>query len=215
MPSSNAAVPSSPAQPAGPGRLARWLRETRGLLLILLLMGIARTSFANHYMVPSGSMQPTLEPGDRVAVDMSAYGLRVPFTDLQLVERGTPQRGDVVVFKSPADGTRLIKRVVAVAGDTVQLAGGHLRINGRAMASPVQPDVERFGNRSATLGLWHGGGPDIDGLVVPQGKLLVLGDHRGNSLDGRFFGLVDARSVYARALGVYWRSGEGPLWQSL
>lgn len=196
-------------------RFAPWLKEARSLLLLLLLLGLARTSFANHYQVPSGSMEPTLFPGDRVAVDMTAYGVRIPFTDVQLVPRGVPQRGEVVVFKSPADGTRLIKRVVAVGGDRVQLLDGHLSINGIALASGRQPDAEVFGSRVAQLELDMGGGPDIADSVIPAGKLLVLGDHRGNSVDGRFFGLVDADVVYARALGVYWRSGDGPVWKRL
>ena len=201
--------------PQPKSRFAPWLKEARSLLLLLLLLGLARTSFANHYQVPSGSMEPTLFPGDRVVVDMSAYGLRLPFTDLQLVRRGQPQRGEVVVFKSPADGTRLIKRVVAVGGDRVQLIDGHLSINGTALASAQEPDVEVFGKRRVPLGLDMGGGSDIERATIPQGQLLVLGDHRGNSADGRYFGLIDAGSVYARALGVYWRSGEGVVWKGL
>ena len=196
-------------------RFAPWLKDVRALLLLLVLLLIARTSFANHYPVPSGSMEPTLYPGDRVVVDMSAYGLRLPFTDLQLVHRGQPRRGEVVVFKSPADGTRLIKRVVAVGGDQVQLIDGRLRINGSALASPHAPEVEVFGQRHVQLGLDMGGGSDIERVTIPEGQLLVLGDHRGNSADGRYFGLVDAGSVYARAVGVYWRSGEGVVWKRL
>lgn len=203
--------------PPGRGRrLAQWLRrELLPLAVMLLLLGAARSSFANHYQVPSGSMQPTLQPGDRVAVDMSAYGLRLPFTDQVLVRRGQPQRGDVVVFDSPRDGTRLIKRVVAVGGDRVQLRDGLLRINGKPLASAAEPSLEHFGARQAQLDLADGGGPDIADLVVPQGHLLMLGDHRGNSLDGRFFGLVPSEEVYARALGVYYRRGEGLAWHRL
>ncbi len=203
-------------KPTRAARLRRWLAtEGRSILLTLGLLMLARTSFANHYQVPSGSMEPTLLPGDRVVVDMSAYGVRIPFTDVQLVPRGEPQRGDVVVFKSPADGTRLIKRVVAVAGDRVELVDGHLAIDGVALAPPAHPDIELYGERSAQLGLDMGGGPDIAPTRIPPGKLLVLGDHRGNSVDGRYFGLVDADAVYARALAVYWRSDEGFVWKRL
>ena len=197
-------------------RVAAWLyREALPLLLMLALLVVARSSFANHYHVPSGSMQPTLEPGDRVVVDMSAYGLRVPFTRHVLVGRGRPQRGEVAVFASPEDGTRLIKRVVAVGGDKVQLLDGRLSINGEPMASAGDGDAERFGQRLAQLDLGDGGGPDIVEATVPEGHVLVLGDHRGRSADGRWFGFVEADAISGRAVAVYWRRGEGPSWKRL
>lgn len=198
-----------------PGRRGRLVREAKSILLMLALLTVARTSFANHYTVPSGSMENTLMPGDRVLVDMSAYGLRVPFTDITLVERGRPQRGEIAVFKSPADGSRLIKRVVAVGGDRVSVVDGHLSINGRAMASEALPDIEWFGARRAELNLDRGGGRDVFDATIPGGQVLVMGDHRGDSFDGRYFGLVPARSLYARATAVYWRSGDGLVWQRL
>ncbi|MFA1721165.1 signal peptidase I [Xanthomonas campestris] len=196
-------------------RAAHWSRkELLPLLVLLVLMAAARSSFANHYQVPSGSMQPTLEPGDRVVVDMHAYGWRLPLSNRIVVEGDRPQRGEVVVFDSPRDGTRLIKRVVAVAGDRVDLIDGHLQINGEPLASEGR-DAERFGAHLAPLNLGNGGGPNIAGLTVPPGKLLMLGDHRGNSLDGRYFGLVDAPAVYGKAVAVYYRRGEGLEWQRL
>ena len=189
--------------------------EGRQLLAMLLLLAIARTSFANHYGVPSGSMEYTLMPGDHVMVDMSAYGVRIPFTEVTVVPRGTPRRGEIAVFKSPRDGVRLIKRVVAVGGDRVVLENGHLSINGKPLADPGAPGAERFGDRHAPLNLDAGGGPDIDDLVVPPGQVLVVGDHRGNSIDGRYFGLVPASALYARAVAVFWRRGEGPVWKAL
>lgn len=194
--------------------LRHWLRrELLPLAVMLLLLGVARSSFANHYQVPSGSMQPTLMPGDRVVVDMHSYGLRVPFGNQVLVAGRSPARGEVVVFDSPANGERLIKRVVAVGGDEVRLLGGHLSVNSRSLA--VAADEEQFGEVRARLDLRDGGGPDIAGLTVPAGQLLVLGDHRGNSLDGRYFGWVRADAVYGRAIGVYYRRGEGLQWTRL
>ncbi|TDK20520.1 signal peptidase I [Luteimonas aestuarii] len=193
----------------------RMLREHGPLLLLILLMMVARSSFANHYQVPSGSMQPTLQPGDRVVVDMSAYGLRLPFTGIEVLARGAPAPGDVVVFKSPGDGTRLIKRVVAVEGQTVALQQGRLWIDGRPLQVIGDGDAERVGGRVVQLDLAHGGGPDIVPLTIPEGQVLVLGDHRGNSVDGRYFGLVPADALYAKAVGVYWRRGEGPVWKRL
>lgn len=192
-----------------------WRSEWFTLAIILGLMTLARTSFANHYQVPSGSMEPTLQPGDRVAVNMMAYGLRVPFTDIELVDRGEPEPGDVVVFKSPADGTRLIKRVVAVGGDTVALSDGRLWINGTPKFDAETSEIERLGTRDVQLNLNDGGGPDIATRTIPEGMALVLGDHRGNSADGRFFGLVPMKSLYGRAQAVYYRSGEGFGWKTL
>ena len=204
------------ARPTATQRSLAWLKkEALPLLVMLGLLAAARDTLANHYVVPSGSMQPTLQPGDRVVVDMRAYGLRLPFTGRELVATGVPQRGEVAVFDSPVDGTRLIKRIAAVAGDHVQLREGHLSINGRPLQIAGLQDAEAFGDRRARLDLDMGGGPDIADLVVPAGKVLVLGDHRGSSFDGRFFGFVDAGKVYGRAVAVYYRRGDGFEWQRL
>ena len=196
--------------------VARWLRsELPQLLLMLLLLAAARDSFANHYYVPSGSMEHTLEIGDRVAVDMRAYGVRLPFTDVQLLATGKPERGDIAIFDSPEDGVRLIKRVAAVAGDEVELVDGRLSINGVSRESIDDTDTELFRNHRATLNLAYGGGPDIHQLKIPAGQVLMLGDARGNSHDGRFFGLVPASELYGRAVAVYYRRGQGLGWTSL
>lgn len=199
-----------------PERTWRWMRsELPQIVLMLALLAAARDSFANHYYVPSGSMEHTLEIGDRVAVDMRAYGVRLPFTDVRLIVTGRPERGDIAVFDSPQDGTRLIKRVAAVAGDQVELADGRLSINGVPLEAMDAKDVEVFGDHLAALNLSHGGGPDIHGLTVPEGQVLMLGDARGNSIDGRFFGLMPASELYGRAVAVYYRRGEGLAWHRL
>lgn len=201
---------------AAPNRMLHWLKkEALPLAVMLGLLLAARDSLANHYQVPSGSMQHTLMPGDRVVVDMRAYGLRLPFTSVELLHTGQPQRGDVAVFDSPVDGIRLIKRIAAVGGDRVELHEGHLSINGQPLAEAGAAEIEDFRQHLAQLDLGQGGGPDISGLTVPVGKVLMLGDHRGNSADGRYFGLVDASALYGKASRVYYRRGEGFTWQSL
>ncbi|RPE75447.1 signal peptidase I [Vulcaniibacterium tengchongense] len=204
-------------KPAARGwRWLRWLRtEALPLLAMLLLLTSARSSFANHYHVPSGSMEPALMPGDRVLVDMSAYGLRIPFTGIDVVARGEPKPGDVAVFDSPLDGTRLVKRVVAVGGQRIELRRGWLTVDGRALRARGDGPVERFPGKDVMLNLDAGGGPDIPPATVPEGYVLVLGDHRGNSLDGRFFGLVPEQALYGRAVAVYFRRGEGFVWRRL
>ncbi|MDR6841963.1 signal peptidase I [Pseudoxanthomonas sacheonensis] len=199
-----------------PGKIRRWVRtELPQIALMLVLLAAARDSFANHYYVPSGSMEHTLEIGDRVAVDMRAYGVRLPFTNVQLIATGKPERGDIAVFDSPQDGIRLIKRVAAVAGDEVELVDGRLSINGVPLETIEAADIEVFRNHRAMLNLSHGGGPDIHGLTIPDGEVLMLGDARGNSIDGRFFGLVPVGELYGRAVAVYHRRGEGFAWRRL
>jgi signal peptidase I len=118
-------------------QLNRWRRvaqELRGMAFIVLGILIARSSFADHYFVPSGSMEYTLISGDRVVVDKMAYGLRLPFTDVKVTQGTAVSRGEVVIFDSPRDGVRLIKRIVAVGGDSVEVKNGHLFIDSQPMA---------------------------------------------------------------------------------
>ena len=192
-----------------------WLRtELPQILLILVAVFAARSTLADHYYVPSGSMEYTLLSGDRVLVNKAAYGLRVPFTKFEILDGARVDRGDIVIFDSPRDGTRLIKRIVAVGGDTVALSRGHLTVNGASLASHTGV-VEVFGERIAVLNLDDGGGPDIDETTIPAGMLLAVGDHRGSSLDGRYFGLVPESEIYGKAIGVYRRKDEGFTWRPL
>lgn len=196
-------------------RLRKILRDWLPSILLVLMMLVARSTLADHYHVPSGSMENTLLPGDHVLVNKAAYGLRLPFTHRVLVPGDEPVAGDVVIFDSPEDGTRLVKRVVAVGGDHVVLHHGRLVVNGQPLAAPMAPGYEQFDGKLAELNLGSGGGPDIRGLVVPPHEVLVLGDHRGNSHDGRYFGTVPVASLYGRASAVFWRDQGGPAWKPL
>lgn len=192
-----------------------WIRgELPQLLLLVTLILAGRSSLADHYFVPSGSMEYTLMSGDRVVVDKTAYGLRVPFTSVELIGGDSVQRGEVIIFDSPSSGVRLIKRVVGIGGDTVSIDNGSLFVNGVALAGEDR-SIEFFDRRKARLNLADGGGPDIMQMRIPPGMLLAVGDHRGNSHDGRFFGLIEEQRVYGKALGIYRRRGEGLVWLPL
>ncbi len=189
-----------------------WKSELISLAVVLAAVTVARSSLADHYYVPSGSMEYSLMPGDRVIVDKTAYGLRVPLTKIDIFGSSTPDRGDIAVFDSPQDGTRLIKRIVAIGGDVVSVVDGQLSINGRPLGNR---ELEHFGARDALLNLTDGGGPDVHELKIPPGKILAMGDHRGNSNDGRYFGLIDEHELFGRAVAIYYRRGEGFTWKSL
>ncbi len=197
-------------------RIRKLLRENASLILVIAFVVVARGSFADHYVVPTGSMEPNLMPGDRVFVSKTAYGLRLPYSNIELGGDHSPERGDVVIFDSPESGTRLVKRVVAVAGDRVAMKGGRLVLNDQPLSDPARPGLEHFPEGpDVRLNLIHGGGPDLNPTTVPEGHLLMVGDARGNSRDGRFFGFVEEEAVYARALRVFYRKGEGFSWLPL
>src|SRR5438045_1025526 len=106
--------------------------EIRVFILMLLIISSLRSALADWNDVPTGSLKPTIQEGDRVVVNKLAYDLKVPFTMIELAKWGDPRRGDIVVLFSPRDGTRLVKRVVAVPGDRIEMRDEQLFVNGQA-----------------------------------------------------------------------------------
>jgi signal peptidase I len=193
--------------------LPRDLVSVLGASAIVL---VARASFADHYQVPTGSMEPTVAVGDQICVSKAAYGLRLPATERYLVEGAGPSRGDVVVLLSPTDGEVLLKRVVAVPGDVVAVTDGRVAIDGKP--APLREEdggvTEELGGREHALSIAYGGGPDMGPTLVPRDAYLVLGDNRGNSRDGRFFGWVARGAILGKAVAVCLHDGK-PVWQAL
>ena len=196
-------------------RFRRIVREIAFLTVVVGLLLSARSSLADHYRVPTGSMIPTVEVGDRVIVNKAAYGLRVPFTDAYITTYGGPYRGDVVVLDSPEDDKVLLKRVVGLPGDVISVRDGRILLNRKPVAVYAGGDAlhERLGDRLHAVRLDHGGGSDYGPVEIAEGRYLVMGDNRGLSHDGREFGLVERRAIFGRAVAVYWR--HGPVWQDL
>ncbi len=124
-------------------RLAKLWRDTvRPILVILVVLGSFRSAVADWNDVPTGSMKPTILEGDRIFVNKLAYDLKVPFTKWRLLAWAGPRRGDVVICFSPADGTRLVKRVIGLPGDRIELRNNLLLINGTAATyRPIDPAV--------------------------------------------------------------------------
>lgn len=198
-----------------------WQTEIRPLLLLALVVFAGRSSFADWNDVPTGSMKPTILEGDRVFVNKLAYDLKVPFTTWHLAEWGNPRRGDIAVFYSPYDGTRLVKRVIGLPGDVVELRDGQLLLNGHPMSyAPLDPAVAR---QVTTAEQTHGrfaseqlperthavmalpGVParrTFAPVRVPEGHYFMLGDNRDNSFDSRFWGAVPRQQIIGRATAV-------------
>jgi signal peptidase I len=190
--------------------------EIRIFLLMLLVVSSLRSALADWNDVPTGSMKPTIEIGDRVVVNKLAYDLKVPFTTISLFKWADPVRGDIVVLFSPVDGTRLVKRVVAVPGDTIAMAENQLFINGKAvqwspLTSTDDPDQgltfvasEILGGRKHKVMLT----PQVPAvrsfapMTVPAGHYFVLGDNRDNSNDSRFIGFIGRKQIVGEATAV-------------
>jgi signal peptidase I len=196
--------------------MATWIRDNRGFLIFLLLLGVFRTAVADYNHIPTGSMRPTLIEGDVVLVNRLAYDVKLPLTDRILAHLDEPLRGDVVTFSSPKDGTRLIKRLVAVPGDRVALSGGVLWINGEpARYADAHMVSERLGARTLNAlrafesidGREHAvqylrqpaAQPAFGPFTVPPDHYFMLGDNRDNSEDSRFIGPVPRHLLIGRA----------------
>lgn len=192
------------------------LRDVAALAALVLVILAARSSLADHYHVPSGSMLPTIDIGDRILVNKLAYGFRVPFSNWYLTESEGPRHGDVVICESPEDGEVLIKRVIAVPGDIVAIRGGRVTTNDRQM--PIRPTaqglIETLEEKSHPVDLSAGGGPDYGPRKIPPEQYLLIGDNRGNSNDGRMFGLVDRSAILGQDVGIF-LNREGFTWQPL
>jgi signal peptidase I len=197
--------------------MKKFLRDNRGFLLFMFLFGIFRTAIADWNPIPSGSMHPNLLEGDVVFVNRLAYDLKLPLTDKILAHMGEPQRGDIVTFTSPADGNRLIKRLVALPGDKVEMRDKLLIINGKiaqydelgTVQDPLDSGhtvpalrlVEQTGKGPHTI-QWLPGIRARDNfgpIVVPQDQFLMLGDNRDNSADSRYIGFVPRAMLIGRA----------------
>jgi len=191
-------------------------RDLLPTLAAMVVVLVARSSLADHYVVPSGSMLPTVELQDHVVVNKLAYGVRPPLGAHYLASFGGPARGDVVVLDAPDTGTVLLKRVVGLPGDGIEVRGARVLVNGVAAPLEVRGEYasETLGTNQHSLDLDAGAGPDYGPTTLPQGCYLVLGDHRGDSRDGRFFGLVSRDAILGRVVGVLVRGGSFT-WQPL
>jgi signal peptidase I len=205
---------SNPTAPVR-SRARRIARELLVVAAFALVLMSARSSLADHYLVPTGSMQPTIEIDDRILVNKAAYGLRVPFTDRYVARFDGPAIGDVVVLDSPEEDKVLLKRVVGVPGTHIEVRGGRVRLDGKLAPVEYRGDGlhEQLGGAEHALRLGDGGGPDWGPVTIPDGQYLVMGDNRGESRDGRTFGLVKRTAIRGRAVGVFWRAG--PTWDGL
>jgi len=190
-------------------------------VVAILVATSFKSAIADWNDIPTGSMKPTILVGDRVIVNKLAYDLKIPYTTLHLAQWAHPRRGDIVVFYSPEDEKRLIKRVVGVPGDTVGMNLNRLFVNGRFVEyeainqkivdqlEPEQQSTHVFfeenlpGKQHAVMfSTTRASLNTFDPIIIPEGQYFMMGDNRDNSADSRFFGFVERKRIVGRATKV-------------
>lgn len=202
---------------------------SRSVFPVVLIVLVVRSFIGEPFRIPSGSMMPTLLVGDFILVNKFAYGLRLPVTHSKILDTGSPERGDVVVFRVPTDNrTDYIKRIVAVPGDTVAYRNKRLYINGQPQPVDVIGRYQGLGSGQSQTGNLHGK-EDLTGVeheilidetrgdfpslqcsvllhgavTVPEGKYFAMGDNRDNSNDSRCWGFVPEENLVGKATYIW------------
>ena len=203
-------------------KLSMVLRSWGFSFFVALLIATSfKSAIADWNDIPTGSMEPTILIGDRIFVNKLAYDLKVPYTTLHIVRWSDPKRGDIVVFYSPKDGKRLVKRVVGLPGDTLAMRQNRLFINGQFVKyeSLDQEIIEQFeidqkshhvffnenltGKQHAVmLSPLRSSLNTFDPIIISEGHYFMMGDNRDNSADSRFFGFVDRKLIVGQATMV-------------
>lgn len=192
-------------------RFNKLWRENRSLVFFLMLMFVFRSAVADWNEVPTGSMKPTIVEGDRILVNKLAYDLRVPFTHISLVKLADPARGDIIIFDSEVSDKRLVKRVIGIPGDTVELIDNMLYINDEPLVydNPVisggalLQQENLLGTRHQVRTHLHGSPfANFPRIEVPEGHYLAMGDNRDESADSRAIGFVPRNEIVGRSRSV-------------
>jgi len=172
------------------------------IVIAVVLALIIRSFIVQAFKIPSGSMEPTLLIGDHILVNKFIYGVTIPFTEKKLFQYKHPKRGDVIVFIYPLDPSKdFIKRVVAVAGDKIQIINKKIFINEKT----IDDKYGYYSDNRILKGFGNGAARDNFGPeTVPPNCVFVMGDNRDKSYDSRFWGFVDLNKVKGKAFIIYW-----------
>jgi signal peptidase I len=195
-----------------------WIRAAAWAIGIWLLLS---TFIVQAYFIPSPSMETTLMVGDVLFVNKFLFGAKIPFIHAHLPAIRQPRRGDIVVFISPIEDSILVKRLIGIPGDTLQMKSGVLYRNGKALEEPYAQSLSpEFSEDSVIRGemralqLPHYIGPDPahylpdvhewGPIVVPRDSLWMMGDNRDRSRDSRFWGFTPRGNVRGTPVIIYY-----------
>lgn len=172
------------------------------IVIAVVLALFIRVFFIQAFKIPSGSMKPTLQEGDKIMVNKLLFGSKVPFTNFRFPGLRKPARGDIIVFIYPEDRKKnFIKRIVAIGPEEVEISNGHILINGEPIDNSPEMLKIYYYNRGRF-------GREEVPVKVPEGSYFVLGDNSDSSRDSRYWGFVPKDNVIGRAMFIWW-----PLWR--
>jgi signal peptidase I len=196
--------------------LTAWART---LVTTLALYFFIRTFLIQTFVITSGSMESTLLIGDMLVLNKAAYGAQLPGTHKRLPGYTEPKRGDIVVFHAHHEDLDLVKRLIGLPGDTLEMRAGRLFRNSVEQSEPYVQHVDSAGAHSthpwmewqnsyltaaADRATYQPTRDDWGPIVVPANRYFMLGDNRDESLDSRFWGLLDPARVKGRATIIYY-----------
>lgn len=225
----------------GPVQKSTWREYAESIGLAILFAFVLRGFVIEAFKIPTGSMEPTLLIGDHLFVNKFIYGIRVPFTQKFLVRFKEPTRGEVVVFTFPREEAKahiaqkpinqrdcidrssledekdFIKRIVGVAGDTIELKNNQLIINGEPIKRThlrkettgnfLRPhsiqEYEKIGEVAHVI-QYDSSDRDFGPITVEKDHVFAMGDHRNNSSDSRCWGQVPVDNIKGRAMIIWW-----------
>jgi len=177
------------------------------IIYIIGFVVMMRVFVVGVFYIQSNSMQPNLEKEDGIMVNRLAYGFRLPWQAGFIWRWDIPKRGEIVAFENPYDnGYFWLKRVIGVPGDTLAFHEHELWLNGEPI-DKVGASNEVIPNRDGkqSYRIWSSWlENDWGDIVVPQGCLFLMGDHRGASIDSRSWGVLPIEAVYGKAVFRFW-----------
>lgn len=168
------------------------------IIIAVILALIIRAFVVQAFKIPSGSMIPTFQVGDRIFVNKFLYGARIPFTDIRFPALRQPRRGDIIVFRSPEDGKKdFVKRLIATEGETVEIRGGKIYVDNEAVVDPVSIAGVYYYNNGDY-------GSQSQVIKVPKDSYYALGDNSASSRDSRYWGFVPKKNLIGKVIVIYW-----------
>jgi signal peptidase I len=200
-------------------------KELYSWTLVIIVVLILRAVFVEAYVIPTGSMEDTLLIGDALLVNRFVYGIKIPYTNIQLIPGRMPKRGEIIVFKYPFENRDFVKRCVAIEGDTVMILNKVLYVNGKPVDEPYKihrspevlpgfmndnPNYQKNWENARFADLYKIYVRDNFGpVVVPKDCVFAMGDNRDNSMDSRFWGPLHKKYLKGKPIFIYFSFNPG------